>query len=1076
MFILATLLMIPLGGYARNYDVTFNNDNAVSALNILKKETGYDFVYRKELVGGIKNSISGNYRNSSLEEILNNVIAGQMGLDYEVIDNTVILRKATPTSKKSILTGTVTDENGEPVIGASVMLVGSKIGVSTNIDGQFSLRDVPANGTIQITYIGYRPSTVKINGRKQIAINLVPDEKTLDEVVVVGYGTSTVKDFTGSVASIGERTLGQLNAPNSSQMLQNLAAGVQVSSGTGVPGETVRVRVRGATSLTGSNEPLYVIDGIPVESASVLDNIPSSDIKSMDVLKDASAAAIYGSRAANGVVIVTTKQGQTDQKPTVSFNYNVTTDKQINNFRILYGDEWRETIRRFARETLVFDPSNDYANSILEEGSTDLGTYNTNWFDLVKQTAIRHNANLSVTGGSKNSKYLMSIAIMDQKGMVIGDHLKRYSARMSAEASVLPILRFGMNANMTYTNSQNANTSLFSAQGTRPDYSPYYEDGSYDLSTGKNPVADLENKNNRDNYIIMGTVYGEVDILKGLKFRTSLSGTLGHTDSESFSPAIISTRKIANGSETHSRNSKTIFDNTLNYNTRIKDIHVIDAMVGLSYEKYITRSQSISGDTYPDDEIFTNIGSAANVTRWSSSYSSSGLFSSFARINYRLMDRYLFTFTGRYDGSSMFGSNNRYGFFPSGAIAWRINNESFMKDFTFIDDLKIRASAGITGVQNLGTYANRDLYSSGSYNGSNTIYHRQVGNRDIRWEKSTQYDLGLDFAFFNNRLRGSLAGYWKITNDLIWSFSFPPSATSGSMPRNIGSVRNSGIELNATGRVYESRDWGVELTLNMARNRNKVTKLVPEGRAQSAMTEVVQGSGNQVLVQGYPMGAFFGFKYNGIIQNQERIDELNAYAVEKGQRYYDGNTLKPGHLEIADLNGDGMIDNNDRTVIGSPEADLFGGIIANVRYKDFTLFCNFGYQIGGKKLYNKALQNIPGQLTGLIDYGLNDRWSPERPNAKLPALYIGDGVPRVTDLELFDSSFFRLQEVRLTYNVPMGRVVRGNIFVAATNLFTITSYPGTDAATVNSGNYGGNYETSSYPGIRSFSAGIQISL
>lgn len=674
MFILATLLMIPLGGYARNYDVTFNNDNAVSALNILKKETGYDFVYRKELVGGIKNSISGNYRNSSLEEILNNVITGQMGLDYEVIDNTVILRKATPTAKKSILTGTVTDENGEPVIGASVMLVGSKTGVATNIDGQFSLRDVPANGTIQITYIGYRTSTVKINGRKQIAINLVPDEKTLDEVVVVGYGTSTVKDFTGSVASIGERTLGQLNAPNSSQMLQNLAAGVQVSSGTGVPGETVRVRVRGATSLTGSNEPLYVIDGIPVESASVLDNIPSSDIKSMDVLKDASAAAIYGSRAANGVVIVTTKQGQTDQKPTVSFNYNVTTDKQINNFRILYGDEWRETIRRFARETLVFDPSNDYANSILEEGSTDLGTYNTNWFDLVKQTAIRHNANLSVTGGSKNSKYLMSIAIMDQKGMVIGDHLKRYSARMSAEASVLPILRFGMNANMTYTNNQNANTSLFSAQGTRPDYSPYYEDGSYDLSTGKNPVADLEKKNNRDNYIIMGTVYGEVDILKGLKFRTSLSGTLGHTDSESFSPAIISTRKIANGSETHSRNSKTIFDNTLNYNTRIKDIHVIDAMVGLSYEKYITRSQSISGDTYPDDEIFTNIGSAANVTRWSSSYSSSGLFSSFARINYRLMDCYLFTFTGRYDGSSMFGSNNRYGFFPSGAIAWRINN------------------------------------------------------------------------------------------------------------------------------------------------------------------------------------------------------------------------------------------------------------------------------------------------------------------------------------------------------------------------------------------------------------------
>lgn len=1076
LLLVAVITLLPFQALGRDYSVVFDGSNVETTLKTLKKVTGYDFVYQKDLIKDKALKISGNFKDQPIESILDDVVVAQMGLAYKVMDKTIVLQekavgKAVPTN----VNGVVVDETGEPLAGASVLVAGTAEGVATDIDGKFSLNDVPSNGSFTVSYIGYKPASVRVAGRRNFKVVLEPDLQKLDEVVVVGYGTTSVKDLTGSVASIGERTLGQLNVPNASQMLQNLAAGVQVSSGTGVPGETVRVRVRGATSLTGSNEPLFVIDGVPVEGSDALNNIPPSDIKSMDVLKDASAAAIYGSRAANGVVLITTKSGEHDRKASVSFNYNVTTDKQINNFRILYGDEWRETIRRLARETLVFDPSNSYCKNILDPESNYLGDADTNWFDLVKQTAIRHNANLSVSGGGKNTKYLMSLSVMDQKGMVVGDRLKRYSARISAEASILPILRFGMNANMTYADSRSANTSLFTAQGTRPDLSPYNEDGSFDLSMSNNPVVSLENRNSNENYTITGTVYGEVDILKGLRFRTSLSGNLGHTDSDYFNPSYTTTRKEATGGETHSRRSKTLWDNTLNYNTKF-DVHAIDAMVGISWEKYISKSQSISGKTYPDDEIFTNIGSAASVTNWSSGYSSNGLFSSFARLNYRLYDRYLFTFTCRYDGSSMFGANNRYGFFPSGAIAWRVKNESFMKDLTFIDDLKLRASAGRTGVQNLGTYANRDIYRSGSYNGSNTIYHSQVGNRDIRWEKSTQYDLGLDFAFFNSRLRGSLSGYWKITDDLIWSFSFPPSATSGSMPRNIGAVRNAGIELNATGNIITSRDWELDVTLNLSHNRNKVTKLVEEGRAQAALDAIVHGSGNQVLAQGYPMGAFFGWKHNGIIQSQERVDELNEYAVELGQRYYDGNTLKPGNIEYVDLNGDGIIDNNDRTIIGSPEADVYGGLIANLRYRDFHLFFNFGFQIGGKKIYSKALQNVPGQLCGLIEYGLNDRWSDDNRDAKLPALYIGEGVPRMSDYQLFDASFLRLQEVRFTYNLPLGKYFRGNVFVSATNLFTITSYPGTDAATVNAGNYGGNYDTSAYPGIRSFSAGLQISL
>ena len=980
------------------------------------------------------------------------------------------------------ITGKVTDKLDEPIIGASVLVKGTSNGVITDLNGVFNMKDVPSDGVLTVSYIGYKDVEVKINpSQTSYAITLEEDNQMLDEVVVVGFGTQKKVNLTGAVASVDNKKLESRPVTSVGQALQGVVPGLNVSmpDAGGKLDANPSFNIRGTGNLgTGSSaSPLVLIDGV----AGDINQLNPQDIDNISVLMDAASAAIYGSRAANGVVIVTTKKGVEGSKPTVSFNYNVTTDVQIKNFRILYGDEWRETVRRFAKETLVYDPSNQYALEILEPNSTALGSANTNWFDEVKQTAIRHNADLTVSGGSKVSKYLISLSVFDQQGMVKGGDLSRYNARVSTEMNVLPILRFGINANMSYTDQDNANTSLFSAQGFRPDLPIYNDNGEFDLSSGSaNPVANTYKKNHNNIYRIMGTVYGEVDIWKGFRFRSSLSGNLQFTENNSFSPSFLSTRNEASGSEYHYKYSKTVFDNTLNYNYEFNKNHVLDAVAGVSFERGISRSTTMNGQTYPDNDIYTNLGSAASISSWGNGYNASGLFSSFARINYKLMERYLFTFTGRYDGSSMFGSNNRYGFFPSGAIAWRISQENFMKNLTFINDLKLRASVGTTGTQNLTSFSNRDLYEATSYNNLSAIIHKQVGNRDIRWEKSTQYDLGLDFALFDYRLTGSISGYIKDTKDLIWSFDFPPSATGGSMQmnRNIGALTNRGIEINLVGRVLSTKDWNLDLTLNMSHNKNKVTKLVEEGRAQSAMDVVVQGSyADQVLAVGYPMGAFHGYEYAGIIQDQARIDELNAYAKSKGQSYYDGNSLKPGHLEIKDLNGDGIINYNDRVIIGNPDPDLFGGLTANLSYKQFSLFANFGYQIGGLKIYNKTLQNLPGQLTGLIDYGLNDRWSDTNKDAKYPALYIGDGVPRLTDHELFNASFFRLQEVRLTYNLPLNKVIKGQLFISATNLFTITSYPGTDPATVNSNsNYGGNYETSAYPGFRSFSAGLKINL
>jgi len=499
-------------------------------------------------------------------------------------------------------------------------------------------------------------------------------------------------------------------------------------------------------------------------------------------------------------------------------------------------------------------------------------------------------------------------------------------------------------------------------------------------------------------------------------------------------------------------------------------------MVGVSFENSSSRGSYLSKSLFALDEIYTNVSSGTNFNSANSTASGRGLFSSFVRLNYRYDDKYLATFSARYDGSSMFGENNRFGFFPSGALAWRISKEKFMKSIKVIDDMKIKVSAGKTGVQNMSEYANRNLYSSTSYFDLPAIYHSQLSNDNIKWETSTLYDASVDFTLFDYRISGSLGIYRKDTKDLIWKYSFPSTMAVGSIYMNIGSIRNEGIELNLNGTVLNKEDIKIEIGLNMAHNRNEVVSLVSQGAVVNSSGTTVQGSGSQVLAVGYPMGSFFGYEYNSIINNQERINELNAMAKEKGNSYYDGSALYVGQLEYTDRNGDGIINTKDQTLLGSPDPEVFGGVTASFTYKSINLFANFGYQIGGKKIYGKALQNLPAQLTGLVDYNLYNRWSPENPDATIPASYIEEGVARMNRLSLFDASYFRLQDLRISYNIPKinNLNIDGQIYISASNLFTITSYPGVDPATVNNyNNYGGNYE-SSYPGLRTYSCGIKL--
>ena len=979
----------------------------------------------------------------------------------------------------------------------------------TDIEGNFAL-DAKQGDIIVISYIGMKSAEVKVPANGQIRVMLKEDSQLMDEVVVTGYGDFKKATYTGSASVLNTDKLESLPVVSVAQMMEANIPGLSSVASSSQPGSKATVRVRGIASMNASTEPLYVLDGVPVASRDMsglsanasagglglIETLNPADIESITVLKDAASASLYGAKGSNGVILITTKKGKEGKmRVSMQATYGIT-DIAYNYRPIMGGEERRELIYEgFVNYRLNQGDSEAeakaYADGQIDNYAARPANGYADWEDALLKKGHQQDYSLSVSGGNEKSNFIGTLGYTNQTGISINSGMERFTGRIDAN-SKWNKFEYGMNATFSWTRNKHTPEGQYYASALysskyqlTPSIPIYNEDGSYHTGFQNNGGINPLYENSVDsNYArlarTMASAKAAYHILDGLKLSTIFTVDYSLNKDFFFYSPDGKDGEATQGSgqmmmiERMSYTSQT----NLAYNKTFGK-HNINAVLAYEVMKYDYE------DMYGEKQVYgqtlnPSLDNGAKPADLTNTRQEDAMVSYVGSLNYGYNDKYYAGFSFRRDGSSRLAPDTRWGNFWAVSASWRLSQENFMKNLTFINDLKLRASVGTTGTQNLTSFSNRDLYEATSYNNLSAIIHKQVGNRDIRWEKSTQYDLGLDFALFDYRLTGSISGYIKDTKDLIWSFDFPPSATGGSMQmnRNIGALTNRGIEINLVGRVLSTKDWNLDLTLNMSHNKNKVTKLVEEGRAQSAMNVVVQGSyADQVLAVGYPMGAFHGYEYAGIIQDQARIDELNAYAKSKGQSYYDGNSLKPGHLEIKDLNGDGIINYNDRVIIGNPDPDLFGGLTANLSYKQFSLFANFGYQIGGLKIYNKTLQNLPGQLTGLIDYGLNDRWSDTNKDAKYPALYIGDGVPRLTDHELFNASFFRLQEVRLTYNLPLNKVIKGQLFVSATNLFTLTSYPGTDPATVNSNsNYGGNYETSTYPGFRSFSAGLKINL
>jgi TonB-linked SusC/RagA family outer membrane protein len=1135
VLLITAFLQVSLGARAQNISLQEKNASLYQIFDKITKQSGYDFVYLNAMLSKT-DVVTIDVKNVPLTKVLDRIFEGQ-NIRYTIRNKTVIVQEVKETVfdrfldyiKAVDLSGQVVDETGKPLIGASVKVKGAKQAAVTDIRGYFLLRNVAENAVVTVSYIGYISRDIKAS--EWIGhIQLKTDNSKLEDVVVVGYGTTRRKDLTGSVASVNISEVKDAPFTSLDQALSGKAAGVQVTQGDGSPGGVARIKIRGGTSILGGNDPLYIIDGIQVtiqnryiESQSEIVNplsgtdnnansISSSfarglnslgglninDIESIDILKDASSTAIYGSKAANGVVIITTKKGRYDQKPTIEFNYftGVSAPKKE---KLLDAEQYKLIMTEAARNLVnspppqfPMGPTNPTALNILNAPNF-LGSANTDWLDLVLRNALVQNADFSVRGGGKASRYYTSLSYTNSKGVIKGTDFTRMSGKVNLDNNITDKLRAITNIDYGFTVNNITNGAYTQALLAPPTFAPYNEDGSINAFNGsqlgsyaslgiQNPLALINGINKGKNATVLGSVALEYDFTKDLKFRSVASVNYnayhqrGYTPSNALvaSPggAASSNNGIASQGQTES--VSLFFDNTLSYNKQFNENNRIDAVIGTTWQKDNSNTFQASGQGFPDDFILNDLSSAA-ITLPSVAYSNqNSLLSFYARLNYALKERYLFTVTGRSDASSKFPASNRTAVFPSAGVAWRISQESFMKKISWIDDLKIRASAGYTGTQNIGDHMFRTLYTPASYNGVNALVPSQLGNNTIKWESTLQKDAGINFSMFKSRLVAEVGIYEKKTTGLLFNQVLQPSSSYGSVYANLASIRNRGLEIDVRGDYIRHKSFSWNGAINFSFNRSLVTHINTDFSDPNVSGAYL---GNTIIREGRPVGLFYGSQFRGIINNAA---QLAAYKSE-----FTLNPFISPYLNIGDpmyqINPLGGFPNTS-LVIGNAEPKFYGGYTNTLNYKNFSLISLFNFTYGNKILYLADIQNQ--KVTDLSNKNARilNRWTPENTGSNRPRVIYGqNGQVGTSANNIYDGSFVKLKSVSLSYQLPKPFMERmklqsASIYVSAMNLFTISNYPGPDPEVSNDpySLINGSSDASMYPTVKQYTIGFRV--
>ncbi len=965
----------------------------------------------------------------------------------------------------------------EGLPGVNILAKGTSTGTVTDINGNYRLSVEDDVTTLVFSSIGYESEEIQINGRAIINVSLSPDIKALQEVLVVGYGTQKKSDLTGSVASVSEEELTAYPASSAVQALQGRAAGVTVQSTNGEPGAGYKIRIRGGTSINASSDPLFVVDGLV---GAVLP--PPEDIASIEVLKDASATAIYGSRGANGVVMITTKSGESG-KTQVNFNTSYSLQNEIGRLDVLNAPQFAEYINE-ARGTDFYDLNNLEAD--------------TDWQDLIFQQGNIQNYQLSVSGGKEDISYYVSGVLYDQKGVVETSEYNRMSLTTNLKFDVSERIRLNLNS-LIFSSKQNGVQTqaghggggdggvITNAQRFEPtvgilDENGEYNDSKVGIAPFDNPMAVIrgrEQEHKREN--LQTNLKAEFDLAEGLVFNSTFGIIFRNQVNGVYNNRISNEGETSNGegSINNRRNFNFLTENYLNYDVTLGGKHNLVLTGGYSYQRFTNEFFVASNQGFISDALsYWNLSAGSNLQTPNSSTSESEISSFYGRANYNFDERYLLTFTGRYDGASQFSEGNKWSFFPSGAFSWNIDNESFFPENNTMTGLKLRTSYGLTGNQAIGPYESLARISPTFFvlNGSivNSVRPTAIANKELTWETTAQFDIGVDAEFLAGRLNLTADYYRKLTSDLLFEIPIPAFSGYTSRLENIGEIENKGFEFLANSKnLVGNFKWST--SFNITLNRNKVVKL-PDGNDiiyAGAPGYLINGAlQHAVLREGEPVGSFYGYVYEGVYQEGEEFITGGSFETE------------PGGEKFADLNGDDVLNDKDRKIIGDPNPDAIWGLNNDFSYKGFDLNIFFQAYTGGDimNFTKMELDRLSGNSNATTD-ALN-RWTPENTNTDVPKATAGR-VSRTSTRFMEDGSFIRLKNISLGYNFSSEllnrlKIRKARLYVSAQNLLTFTKYSGVDpeVAYKSSGSTNSNInlglDYGSYPNTVAYTFGINL--
>lgn len=1128
-FLLALLCFSLASGYsafAQKVTINLQNVKLEKVFDAITKQTGLSVAYSRPTVNPDQN-VSISATNEELSEVLKRLFAGT-NVAFEIGEEKIYLKDVKSSSKESkpvrtkTVSGVIVDTNGEPVIGASVLVKGTNNGTITDLDGKFTVNDVPENSTLDISYIGYKTLTLKATDKNLARLVLHEDTEVLDEVVVVGYGVQRKRDVSTAVSSVKAEALANNPASDFRQALVGKMPGVQVTTPSGDPEGSVSIRVRGISTVNAGSDPLYIIDGVPMERGFA--NLNSNDIESIEVLKDASAAAIYGSRGSNGVVLITTKKG-TSEKLTVQYDGYYGIQNVSKKLPMMNAYQFAEVARdghNNAYLTEVPGASPDDPNSVRPKSyhqiPTELFPYlegqpgltDTDWQDAIFRTAGTTGHNISLSGKTNSVNYFVSGNYMSKEGIIINSDFKKYSMRMNLDGKYKR-LKFGVNFAPSYSTSNSVDASgaggiVQSALMMPPVWPVYNEDGSYNYQGNGywrigtdyqhnevlNPVAMANLQSNvTDRMSIIGKVFAELELYKGLTYKISFGGDYygAHNDKYRKSELPLKGKNYydtPSNPEGYSSSSfyfNWLIENQLTYNTTINEKHNLAAILVQSAQKETFKSNNVTATDYPNDYIQTISG--GTVTKGYSEKSQWSIASYLARVQYSFSGKYMFSGAIRTDGSSRFGKNNRWGYFPSASAAWRVTEEDFFKEqsvLSFINDLKLRVSYGVTGNFQIGNYEHLatmslDNYIIGTGQGALSYGYKpdNIERGDLSWEKNKMVNAGVDVQMFNGLLGFTVDYYNTNTSDMLLSVPVPLVSGYSTSLMNIGKVNNRGWEIGLNSQKHISDDFGYSFNANWSKNINEVKALGP-GDAPIIKPGSV-GHAYYITEVGKPIGNYYLLVQDGIFETEEDL-----------KKYPHFENTKVGDFRFVDVDGDGVLDlDKDRTVCGNYMPKFTYGFGGKLWYKGFDLDINFQGVFGNKilNLNRRYIDNLEGNTNGTTI--ALDRWQSEdqpgngqvnKANRKQTG-YNG----RTSTWHLEDGSYLRLQNVSLGYTLPKKwtnrfYVEKLRLYVSGQNLATFTKYSGynpeVNARPGNSLTPGEDYGT--YPLARTFMFGINVTL